>query len=183
MWIIDNFLPPSLFNDIQRLVMGEQLQWIFSPNATGYDTPEEFYFVHKIFTAFAPDIDHSALHQPEYVSPFFQDIKPILYFLDDRLKFMVDRLFRINCTLCTNQGKAKPQTMHTDYPFPHYTGIYYVNTNNGPTLVGDTKVDSIANRFVLFDGLTDHAASIQDDVHGRFNIVFNMQGHFRQINS
>jgi len=183
MWIVDNFLPPSLFNDIQKLVMGERIQWVFSPNATSLDSPDEFYFVHRVFTPYAPDLKHAALEQPEHVSPFFHDIKPILYFLDDRLKFMVDRLIRINCTLCTNQGVAKSQDMHTDFPFPHYTGIFYVNTNNGPTIVEDYRVDSVANRFVLFDGLKPHCASLQDDTQGRFNIVFNMQGHFRQINS
>lgn len=179
MWIVDNFLPPSLFNDIQQLISSERMHWIFSPYASGPETHDEFYFVHRVFTAFAPDLNLPPMSQPEHVSHIFQDIKPILYFLDDRLKFTVDRLFRINCTLCTYQGGYKPQAMHTDFPIPHYTGIYYINTNNGPTLFEDTKVDSVANRFVLFDGSTRHAASIQDDVHARYNIVFNMQGHFR----
>ena len=155
------------------------MQWVFSPNATSTESPDEFYFVHRVFTPYAPDLNHAALAQPEHVSQHFQDIKPVLYFLDDRLKFMVDRLIRINCTLCTNQGGYKPQDMHVDFPFPHYTGILYINTNNGPTLFEDTKVDCIANRFVLFDGSTPHAASIQDDTQARFNIVFNLQGHFR----
>lgn len=180
MWIVDNFLPPSLFNDIQSLVLGDRTQWVYSPNATSPDSPDEFYFVHRVFTPYAPDLNHAALNNPEHVSHIFHDIKPVLYFIDDRLKFTIDRLIRINCTLCTNQGKVKPQDMHVDFPFEHYTGILYVNTNNGPTLFEDTKVDSVANRFVLFNGSLPHAACIQDDTHVRANIVFNMQGHFRQ---
>ncbi len=167
MHIIDDFLPPSLFNDIQSLLMGPDINWSYVNGATQMDdTSDEFYFVHKVLS-------------PTESSPIFNHIKPLLYFMDDRLKFYIDSLLRINCTMCTNQGKAIRQAMHTDFTVPHYTGIFYVNTNNGPTIVEDTKVDSIANRFLLFNGLTNHAASLQDDTKTRVNIVFNMQGHFR----
>ena len=168
MHIIDNFLPPSLFNDIETLLMSSSMDWSYVDGATMVDgkPADEFYFVHRVLSA-------------DGTSPLFNQIKPLLYFMDDRLKFFIDNLIRINCTMCTNQGKAIPQAMHTDFPFPHYTGIFYVNTNNGPTIVEDTKVDSVANRFVLFDGTMNHAASLQDDTRTRVNIVFNMQGHFR----
>jgi hypothetical protein len=169
MWIVDNFLPPSLFNDIQQLTLGDRINWAYCPNATSDNTPDEFYFSHTVFA-----------DNPPYASPLFNDIKPILYFLDDRLKFYIDSLIRINCTLCTNRGKTMPQAMHVDFDMPHYTGIFYCNTTNGPTIFEDMEVESIANRFVLFDGQKRHAATIQDDCHARVNIVFNMQGYFRK---
>lgn len=169
MWVVDNFLPPSLFNDIQTLTMGNRIDWAYCPGATSVDTPDEFYFSHRVFA-----------NDPPYASPLFNDIKPILYFMDDRLKFYLDGLIRINCTLCTNRGKVMQQAMHVDFDIPHYTGIFYCNTTNGPTVFEDTKVDSVANRFVLFDGQKKHAATLQDDCHARVNIVFNMQGHFRK---
>jgi hypothetical protein len=167
MWIVDDFLPDSLYNDLKNLVLGDQINWNYMPGGTSVDIKDEFYFVHKVIAK-------------EHTSPIFNDIKPVLYFMDDKLGFVIDNLMRINCTLCTNQGKRTPQTMHVDFDEPHYTGIYYINTNNGPTIVEDTKVDSVANRFVLFDGLKKHAATIQDDTFVRANIVFNMKGHFRQ---
>lgn len=167
MQIIDDFLPPSLFNDIQSLLMGPDMNWKYMDGGTqSVGTDDEFYFVHKVISS-------------TETSPIFNQIKPILYFIDDRIKFYIDSLIRINCTMCTNQGKAVRQAMHTDFAVPHHTGIFYVNTNNGPTIVEDMKVDSVANRFLLFDGLTNHAASLQDDTKTRVNIVFNMQGHFR----
>lgn len=169
MWIVDDFLPPSLFNDIQNLTMGDRINWTYRPGATSVDTPDEFYFSHTAF-----------LKDPLSISPLFNDIKPILYFMDDRLKFYLDDLIRINCTMCTNRGKNITQAMHVDYDMPHYTGIFYCNTTNGPTVFEDTKVDSVANRFVLFDGSMKHAATLQDDCHARVNIVFNMQGYFRK---
>jgi hypothetical protein len=169
MWIVDDFLPPSLFNDIQNLTMGDGINWTYRPGATSVDTPDEFYFSHTAF-----------LKDPFSISPLFNDIKPILYFMDDRLKFYLDDLIRINCTMCTNRGKIITQAMHVDYDMPHYTGIFYCNTTNGPTVFEDSKVDSVANRFVLFDGSMKHAATLQDDCHARVNIVFNMQGRFRK---
>lgn len=169
MWIVDDFLPPSLFNDIQNLTMGDGINWTYRPGATSVDTPDEFYFSHTAF-----------LKDPFSISPLFNDIKPILYFMDDRLKFYLDDLIRINCTMCTNRGKIITQAMHVDYDMPHYTGIFYCNTTNGPTVFEGSKVDSVANRFVLFDGSMKHAATLQDDCHARVNIVFNMQGRFRK---
>jgi hypothetical protein len=167
MWIIDDFLPNSLHNDLHNLLLGERMSWTYMPAATSPDSPNEFYFVHKVISQ-------------EHCSPVFNDVKPVLYFMDDKLRFVIDNILRINCTLCTNQGRVIPQSMHVDFDAPHFTGIYYINTNNGPTVIEDTKVDSVANRFVLFDGLKKHAATIQDDTLARVNIVFNMQGHFRK---
>jgi hypothetical protein len=167
MWVIDNFLPDSLHQDLKNLVMGENVPWTYCPGATCKDKLDEFYFVHRVIA-------------PDHTSPLFKDIKPILYFMDDRLKFVIDNLIRINCTLTTNQGIRQRTLMHVDFPVPHYVGIYYINDNNGPTVVEDTEVECVANRFLLFDGSKMHSGTLQDDCHARVNIVFNMQGHFRK---
>ena len=168
MWIIDDFLPDTLHNDLKNLVLGQEIGWTYVPGSTRSGIHDEFYFVHPIISE-------------GYSSSLFKDIKPILYFIDDRLGFVIDNLIRINCTLCTNQNRRDKSTMHVDMPnMPHYTGIYYINTCNGPTVVEDTEVESVANRFLLFDGSKMHCGTWQDDTHVRANIVFNMQGHFRK---
>lgn len=167
MWIIDDFLPDTLHNDLKNLVLGPDVGWSYAPGATYADRHDEFYFVHGVIAQ-------------GYTSPHFKDIKPILYFIDDRLGFVIDHLIRINCTLTTNQGIRQRTAMHVDFEQPHYTGIYYINTCNGPTVVDDTEVESVANRFLLFDGSKMHCGTLQDDTHVRANIVFNMQGHFRK---
>ena len=49
-----------------------------------------------------------------------------------------------------------------------------MNTNNGYTLFEDgTKVDSIANRMVVFDGNTKHTGSTHTD-DDRFRFVLNI---------
>jgi hypothetical protein len=167
MWIIDNFLPDSLYQDLKSLILGDNIDWSYCPGATYLDQHDEFYFVHRVIA-------------PDYTSSIFKDIKPILYFMDDKLGFVIENLIRINCTLTTNQGVHQRTAMHVDFPIPHYVGIYYINDNNGPTVVEDTEVECVANRFLLFDGSKMHSGTLQDDCHARVNIVFNMQGFFRK---
>lgn len=167
MWVIDDFLPASLHEDLKSLILGQNIPWSYVPGATSPDIKDEFYFAHRVIG-------------PGYTSSLFKDIKPILYFMDDRMGFVIESLLRINCTLTTNQGVRKRTTMHVDGIKFHYTGIYYINTCNGPTVVEDTEVESIANRFLLFEGSKMHCGTLQDDAHVRANIVFNMQGYFRK---
>jgi len=167
MWIIDNFLPDSLYQDLKSLILGDNIEWNYCPGATYKDQHDEFYFVHSVIAE-------------NYTSPYFKDIKPILYFMDDKLGFVINKIIRINCTLTTNQGVRKRTAMHIDFDEPHYTGIYYINDNNGPTVVEDTEVECVANRFLLFEGSKMHSGTLQDDCHARVNIVFNMQGFFRK---
>jgi len=167
MWVIDNFLPDSLHQDLKSLILGQNIAWSYIPGATCPDIKDEFYFAHRVIA-------------PGYTSSLFKDIKPMLYFMDDRMGFVIDSLQRINCTLTTNQGVRKRTTMHVDGNEPHYVGIYYINDNNGPTVVEDTEVECVAKRFLLFDGSKMHCGTLQTDCHARVNIVFNVQGHFRK---
>ena len=62
------------------------------------------------------------------------------------------------------------------------TAIFYINTNNGYTLFEDgTKIESVANRIIEFDGDTRHTGSthtIATPCHkydeGRFRVVLNI---------
>jgi hypothetical protein len=88
---------------------------------------------------------------------------------------------KFSYTLRTKINLTKPQTfsednildaIHIDRDTKHISFVYYVNTNNGSTLLYDTdrksiikKVDCIENRVLIFDGLTPHAGipSTNDD--------------------
>ena len=54
------------------------------------------------------------------------------------------------------------------------TAIYYLNTNNGFTKFenGD-KVNSVANRMVIFDSNLKHTGTSCTDAHARMLINFN----------
>ena len=64
--------------------------------------------------------------------------------------------------------------MHTGYPFPHKSAILYINTCDGYTKFEDgTKIDSVANRMLVFEGETLHTSSSTTDQVVRCNINFN----------
>ena len=59
---------------------------------------------------------------------------------------------------------------HIDYDASHLGAIYSINTCNGYTRIGDTKVDSVANRIVFFDPSQKHASTTCTDQRRRLNI-------------
>ena len=70
---------------------------------------------------------------------------------------------------------------HTDYPqhgkyekTPIYTGIFYLNTNNGyTTFLDGFNVGSVANRLVIFPGNLYHSAVSCTDIQQRYQINVN----------
>ena len=66
--------------------------------------------------------------------------------------------------------------MHVDDVIPHMVGLYSVNNNNGYTLFEDgTKVKSVENQMVIFDGSRKHCSVAQTDTNVRVNININFQ--------
>ena len=63
---------------------------------------------------------------------------------------------------------------HIDLPFSHKAGILSINTCDGYTKLEDgTKIDSVANRMLLFDASTLHCSSTTTDQPVRVNININ----------
>ena len=63
---------------------------------------------------------------------------------------------------------------HVDYPFPHKGAIFYLNTNNGLTILEDkVEVESIENRLLLFDSSKQHKSTTCTDDKCRINVNFN----------
>ena len=86
-------------------------------------------------------------------------------------------LIRINCTV--GQDKSYVGTFHTDTSNTYLnknmkTAILYLNTNNGFTeFDDDTRVDSIENRLVTFDGSVHHSSSTCTDKKNRLVLAIN----------
>ena len=58
--------------------------------------------------------------------------------------------------------------------FPHKGAIFYINTNNGFTVLEDgTEIASVSNRLLLFNPSEPHHSTSCTDVKRRVNINFN----------
>ncbi len=72
-------------------------------------------------------------------------------YIDDRSIIKIKANLQLRTEVCYSN---KP---HIDHKFPNaLTGIYYVNDNDGYTVVGETKVESKRGRIVIFPSDTYH---------------------------
>ena len=63
---------------------------------------------------------------------------------------------------------------HTDYPYSHKGALFYINTNNAPTILEDgTKIEAIENRLLKFDPSFAHNSTHPTDTKTRITINFN----------
>ena len=158
--VIDNFLPKDNFNLIKETIFGNNFNWFYHSeiNYKGVHSPDMlFYFTHLFY------------HHNQPSSMFFDLInKNLISFLD------VKSLIRIKGNLYPNQHTKKENGFHTDYDFSHKGAIFYLNTNNGRTILNDkTKIDSVENRILFFDPSLSHDSENCTDQKVRVNININ----------
>ena len=162
--VIDNYLPEAVHKNMHDYcVVSEKTLWTFLPMQTSYDQigNESCQFVIKIQN------DISGLDDPHNVW------KPLL----DKLNGIAFLRTKLNCTLKTHIHE--PSQYHTDFPgkILCMTAIYYLNTNNGYTQFehDGSKIDSVANRVVLFPSSLKHRGVTTTDTP--YRMVMNINYH------
>ena len=165
--VIDNFLDEENFNMLRQLFTeeynGEQLStfkpcWMYQSSVAYSNSTEGnlFYMTHILYDNNIPS------------SPFYDKIIPLLE------KLEVHGLLRIKANLYPNTYKLHEHPMHTDKNFSHSGAILSLNTCDGYTKLKDgTKIDSVANRILLFDASEEHCSTTTTNVPARFNININ----------
>ena len=158
MKIIDNFLDKEHFTRIQSLMMSDRFTWNYSiVDERSYDI-NDYHFSH----VFSPEDTFFGL-----TLPFIDKIKEYS---------TISKIIKIKANLQPRTPHNIIQSYHTDFPtdWRNKTAVYYLNTCNGHTLFADeTKVESIENRFVMFDGHLEHTGVTCSDEPARFVINFN----------
>ena len=167
--VIDDFLEEEYFDSLVTLFTdkektgNKEMAWYFQTSISypkRYDKPEPdnklFYMYHMFFEQ----------HLPE--SHFYSNLIPLLDKLD------VKHLIRIKANLYPFTETLYEHTMHTDFEFPHKTALLSLNTCDGYTkLKDDTKIDSVANRVLLFDASKEHCSTNTTNASVRINININ----------
>jgi len=155
--IIDNFLSDQEFTNINNLLTGENFSWYFN-NYKTYNTIQELFdyqFVHIFYDKDTVNSDH------------FNSLKPIL----NKLNCLSLIRAKVNLNPITQTLiKSKP---HKDQSFKCKVALYYINNNNGYTMIEDKKIESKENRMVLFDSTTEHYGTNSTDCNNRMVINFN----------
>lgn len=158
--VIDNFLPSEQAEWIRANLMGTGFPWFFNdrvadesedPNVNGYQFTHNFY------------------RNDGWTSDGRQLIQPII----DRIN--PTALIRIKANLNPVTAEHHYGGWHVDYEdIQCKTAVYYVNTNNGYTeFESGERVESVANRFVVFDSDMVHSGVTATNVKARCLINFN----------
>ena len=155
--VIDNFLDKEYFDSLVKLFIGDEMPWYFQKVvAKGVKEDHIFYMTHMIYKGNTPK------------SPFYDNLIPLLE------KLEVRALLRIKANFYPNTHVLYEHPTHSDYNFSHTGAILSLNTCDGYTkLKDDTKIDSIANRLLLFDSSEEHRSTTTTNVPARINININ----------
>ena len=175
--IYDDFLSKKDYDFINHNMLGHQFPWhiggIVNPETDDMlcDEIDNIQFCEWIYKDFAPQ------------GPEYDIIKPIIF--SKQLEVSAIRRIKANVTLRT--PKIVKHGWHTDGARvgeqPFTVAIYYVNSNDGFTEFKDgTKVESVANRLVMFPSVMEHTGTTCTDTKFRCVINFNFySGHPMEI--
>lgn len=158
--IIDNFLPKDLSNTIHDVLLTSQYtNWYLQNDISGNESIDDnllFYMTHLYYADYTVK------------SNDFTWIQHIMQKMD------IKALIRVKANLYPRTEFLHIHSQHTDYPYSHKGAIYYVNDNDGFTILnGDVRVESKQNRLLLFDPSIPHQSTTCTDAPYRVNINFN----------
>lgn len=156
--IVDNFLPDEVFSDlIDKIFNCERFSWFMSLNVSGEKSNDGIYFTNTLL-----------LPEEFYISDEIEIVKPLL----DMIGYK--SLTRVRVNLYPRTPEVTRHGNHVDYDFSHNGVLFYLNTNNGKTIINDQiEVDSIANRALFFDPGVTHCSTTCSDADYRSTIVIN----------
>jgi len=156
--IIDNFLPEPAFVALRDQMINPDFPWFYHPGtaSAGATGLHDFQFVHLFYW------------QSSWRSPMAYLLDPVIQLIQPKA------LIKIKANLTTPTPTNVRGGWHRDYDFACTTAVLYLNDNDGYTeFESGERVESVANRFVKFDSLTNHVGVTATDSNHRVLINFN----------
>tara|TARA_R100000458_G_C8142987_1_gene153421 strand:+ start:139 stop:648 length:510 start_codon:yes stop_codon:yes gene_type:complete len=167
MKVIENFLPQATFDEFQKIILSNKAKFniITNVDAQPDAIPQEeywsWYLIHMVYWNDSPYSD--------WFQPIYNEFIPRLRGLK-----IFKSLMRIKINAFPYTETIHEHNKHVDYTFKHLGAIYYLNTCDGYTKLKDgTKIDSIANRLLIFDASEPHQSTTTTTARLRYNINFN----------
>ena len=157
MQIIDNFLDQDIFINLQNNIINKDFPWYYHDNIVkdneniNYKTS---LFAHIIYNNYQPQ------------STAFNLIRCIIDKLD------IKALIRIKLNNYSKTESIEYHASHIDYNYSHKGAMFYINTNNGFTIIDNQEVNSVENRLVLFNPGKLHSSTSSTD-YNRINMIIN----------
>ena len=158
--IYDDFLTEYQANTLENALIKSDFPWYYHNNLNGKNKIGNFYFNH---TLIEDGINHS-------------DFTPLFSCILSKLKINQSKILRLKANLYPRTQLRVHHHSHTDYENggEKFTVLYYVNTNNGYTIIdGKKKIKSKKNRILIFDGSVPHHSTTCTDVNCRSTVNFS----------
>jgi hypothetical protein len=154
--IVDNFLNRENFKMIEKELFRPTFPWFYNSSIADPTDDDMPYFTHHFYL------------NDEFNSDYRKLLLPIL----DKMK--IKTLMRAKANMYLKTNKVIKHGLHVDRPFKHKGCIFYINTNNGFTVLEDgTEIKSVANRALFFDSSKKHSSTSCTDQNIRVNININ----------
>lgn len=159
-FVYDNVFPEKEFKKISDEIIGiQKIPWFYSDTVSGIEVEKNCYFTHLFYTYINGKLT---------VSDWFYLVQPILDVINCK------SLIRVKGNLYPRTDNLQHHKDHKDFTFLHNAAIFYLNTNNGFTILdGKHKIESIENRLLIFDPSILHHSTNCTDKQFRANINFN----------
>jgi hypothetical protein len=152
--VIDDFLTPSYFEELQNLILSWNFDWYCQPNLSpSRPGPARVNFSHNFY-------------MEEVRSPHCPLILPFMYQVKDICG--AKQLLRCRADLTMIHPDKIKHPPHVDFPEPHYSSVFYVNESDGETIMYNERwngdypdIDTLTvrqviepkpNRVIIFDG-------------------------------
>jgi hypothetical protein len=150
--IFDNFLNEDEFLNIKNYILNSDFSWNLTPKVSNLEEnlkiTSSYYFTH-LFESY------------DIFNPILKKLNP-------------KKIIRIKANLYPSTEQIENHHNHVDYDYQNCGAIYYLNTNNGLTILEDTiEIRSIRNSLLLFDASKPHCSTTCSDDKCRVNINFN----------
>ena len=163
--IIDNCLDQETFLTLKNTLLGADFPWYLNSSKVFKNSvvPEKYNY----------QFTHTFYHNYAGSSDWLKVIIPLVTVINPAA------IVRIKANLTPLTSSIIAYDFHVDEPwFIGKTAIYYVNSNDGVTILEDgTQIESVANRLVIFDQKTRHTGTTCTDEKVRCLINFNYIEH------
>ena len=183
--LIDNFLEKDEFHKLESVFFSHHEDRPYLKEyQKEHDENIQIPWYYRNSTSYSPSEDDNSVNNYQFVHIFYADHTIASPFFD-HLKYLMDKigfrsLLRCKANLQMRSEVHHERKLHRDRPNgckpdkdPYRIGIYYLNTNNGYTLMEDsTKIESVANRLAVFSPKLWHASATCTDEKRR--IILNM---------
>ena len=154
--IIDNYLKLNEHLILKTAMESNTFPWYFNEHKVFNENKLFHYqFVHVFYI------------KDKINSPFFNIVDPLI----QQLKPL--SLIRIKANLNPISDNLIEFEQHKDQSFKCKVAIYYLNDNDGYTMIGKEKINSKKNRMVLFDSTQEHYGTNSTNCKNRMVINFN----------